>query len=81
MLEKYIKKLENMDKKLIEIRKITPSYLVNSLRDYYQNNKFILENINKHGLENVTKIDDHLKMCRNIIKQIKFEYENGGFSI
>lgn len=79
MLEKYIKKLENMDKKLIEIRKITPSYLINSLRDYYYDNKFILEDINKYGLENVTRIDDHLKMCRNIIKQIKFEYENGGF--
>ena len=79
LLEKYVKKLENMDKKLIEIRKITPSYLINSLRDYYQNNKFILESINKYGLENVTRIDDHLKMCRNIIKQIKFEYENGGF--
>ena len=79
LVEKYIKKLENMDKKLIEIRKITPSYLINSLREYYQNNKFILEDINKYGLENVTKIDNHLKMCRNIIKQIKFEYENGGF--
>ena len=79
LLEKYVKKLENMDKKLIEIRKITPSYLINSLRDCYQNNKFILEDINKYGLENVTRIDDHLKICINIIKQIKFEYENGGF--
>ena len=79
LLEKYIKKLENMDKKLIEIREITPSYLLNSLRECYQDNKFILEDINKYGLENVTKINDHLKMCRNIIKQIKFEYENGGF--
>ena len=80
MLEKYIKKLENMEKKkIIEIRKITPSYLINSLRDCYYDNKFILEDINKYGLENVTRIDDHLKICRNIIKQIKFEYENGGF--
>ena len=79
LLEKYVKKLENMDKKLIEIRKITPSYLINSLREYYQNNKFILEDINKYGLENVTRIDNHLKGCRNIIRQIKFEYENGGF--
>ena len=79
LLEKYVKKLENMDKKLIEIRKITPSYLINSLRDCYQNNKFILDDINKYGLENVTRIDDHLKICINIIKQIKFEYENGGF--
>ena len=79
LLEKYIKKLENMDKKLIEIRKITPSYLLNSLRECYQDNKFILEDINKYGLENVTKINNHLKICRNIIKQIKFEYENGGF--
>ena len=77
--EKYIKKLENMDKKLIEIRKITPSYLLNSLRDCYIDNKFILEDINKYGLENVTRINNHLKICRNIIKQIKFEYENGGF--
>lgn len=79
LLEKYIKKLENMDKKIREIREITPSYLLNSLREYYQDNKFILEDVNKYGLENVTKIDNHLKMCRNIIKQIKFEYENGGF--
>ena len=61
LLEKYIKKLENMDKKLIEIRKITPSYLLNSLRDCYCDNKFILEDINKYGIENVTKIDNHLK--------------------
>ena len=79
LLEKYIKKLENMDKKIREIREITPSYLLNSLREYYQDNKFILEDINKYGIENVTKIDNHLKMCRNIIKQIKFEHENGGF--
>ena len=79
LLEKYIKKLENMDKKIREIREITPSYLLNSLRDCYIDNKFILEDINKYGLENVTRINDHLKICRNIIKQIKFEHENGGF--
>lgn len=79
LLEKYIKKLENMDKKIREIREITPSYLLNSLRDCYIDNKFILEDINKYGLENVTRINNHLKICRNIIKQIKFEYENGGF--
>ena len=76
LVEKYIKKLENMDKKLMEIRKITPSYLINSLRDCYQNNKFILEDINKWGFENVIRIEYHIKICRYIIKLVNFEYEN-----
>ena len=90
LLEKYVKKTEykNVEGKEIEYAlekaKFNSLYgmsVTNNIKDevIFDNNKYILEDINKYGLENVTRIDDHLKICINIIKQIKFEYENGGF--
>lgn len=80
MLEKYIRKLENLDKEIKKVKPITPSYLINSLRDCYLKNKDILDYINKYGkIENTWYLDTHLKTSRNVIKSIKFENENGGF--
>lgn len=78
MLEKYIKKLENEKKRLKNIKDMAKHYHINSLRSAYMICNEYIEDITKTSYVPVTNIEFHLKCCKNLRKQIKFDYENGG---
>lgn len=78
MLEKYVKKLENEKKRLKDIKDMAKHYHINSLRNAYIRCNEYIEDITRTGYVPVTNIDFYLKCCKNLRKQIKFDYENGG---